>query len=194
MQTLASIATYVLTVVGTLYISLVLIRFLCQLVRADYYNPMSKALVKLTNPLLVPLRKVVPGFAGIDWAAIVLAIVLQSILLALLILLKGYSLGNPIYLLPWSLVEIFSLLVSFYKWGALLLIVASFIAPQSYNPALTLLGQIINPALAPFRKILPPMGGMDFSPIIFFMVLNIITSYLLPAIAGFVGMPPWLLL
>jgi YggT family protein len=194
MQTLAQIAIYILTTLGTLYISLVLMRFLLQLVRADYYNPISKALVKYTNPLLVPLRKVVPGLFGIDLAALILAILLQAVLLEIVILLKGFSLDNLFALIPWALVQIFSLLLSFFKWGALILIIASFIAPLSYNPALALLRQVIDPAMAPFRKILPPFSGLDFSPIIFFMVLNIITSYLLPLAANIVGMPMWLLI
>lgn len=194
MQTLAQIAVYILTTLGTLYISLVLMRFLLQLVRADYYNPISKALVKYTNPLLVPLRKIIPGLFGIDLAALILAVLLQAVLLSIIILLKGFSLDNLLILIPWAFVQLFSLLLSFFKWGALILIIASFIAPMSYNPALALLRQVIDPAMAPFRKILPPFSGLDFSPIIFFMTLNIITAYILPAIADIVGMPMWLLL
>jgi YggT family protein len=192
MQTLAQIAIYIISTLGTLYVSLVLLRFLAQLVRADYYNPLSKALVKYTNPLLIPLRKIVPGFFGIDWAALVLALILQTILFQIILVIAGYGIVNILLLLLWAAVALLGLLVTFYYWGTIILIIASWIAPNSHNPALRLLHQIIDPVMAPFRKILPPLGVLDLSPIIFFMVLHIIRAYVLPALAQAVGMLPGL--
>ena len=192
MQTLAQIAIYIISTLGTLYVSLVLLRFLAQLVRADYYNPLSKALVKYTNPLLVPLRKIIPGFLGIDWAALVLALILQTILFQIILVIAGYGIVNIGLLFLWAAVALLGLLVTFYYWGTIILIIASWIAPNSYNPALRLLHQIIDPVMAPFRKILPPLGVLDLSPIIFFMVLHIIRAYVLPALAQAVGMLPGL--
>lgn len=192
MQTLAQIAIYIINTLGTLYISLVLLRFLAQLVRADYYNPLSKALVKFTNPLLVPLRKVIPGLWGIDWAALVLAILLQAILLQVILLIAGYGVINVLMLLLWSVVSLLGLLVTFYYWGTIIMIIASWIAPGSRNPGLSLLYQIIDPVMKPFRKILPPLGMLDLSPILFFMVLHIIRAYVLPALANAVGIIPGL--
>jgi YggT family protein len=192
MQTLAQIAIYIISTLGTLYVSLVLLRFLAQLVRADYYNPLSKALVKYTNPLLIPLRKIVPGFFGIDWAALVLALILQTILFQIILVIAGYGMVNILLLLLWAAVALLGLLVTFYYWGTIILIIASWIAPNSHNPALRLLHQIIDPVMAPFRKILPPLGVLDLSPIIFFMVLHIIRAYVLPALAQAVGMLPGL--
>jgi len=189
MQTLAQIAIYILSTLGTLYISLVLMRFLCQLVRADYYNPISKALVKYTNPLLIPLRKIIPGFFGIDWAALVLAIVLQAVLMQILFFILGAGLVNPLLLLPWAIIALLGLLLTFYYWGVIIMIIASWVAPHSYNPAMLLLRQIVDPVMAPFRKILPPLGMIDLSPMIFFMVLQIVRSYLMPLLAQTFGMP-----
>jgi YggT family protein len=188
MQTLASIAIYIISTLGTLYVSLVLIRFLAQLVRADYYNPVSKALVKYTNPLLVPLRKVIPGIMGIDFAALVLAILLQAALLQSVYLIAGLGLFNPFMLLLWALVALLSLLAGIYFWGVLIMMIASWVAQGSRNPALGLLQQILEPVMAPFRKLLPPFGALDLSPILFFMLLNILRSYLLPALANITGM------
>ncbi len=192
MQTLAQIAIYVISTLGTLYVSLVLLRFLAQVVRADYYNPLSKALVKYTNPLLVPLRKIIPGFFGIDWAALVLALVLQTILFEVVLVIAGYGMVNVALVILWAAVALLGLLVTFYYWGTIIMIIASWIAPQSHNPALRLLNQIIDPVMAPFRKILPPLGVLDLSPIIFFMVLHIIRGFVLPALAQSVGMIPGL--
>jgi YggT family protein len=192
MQTLAQIAIYIINTLGTLYISLVLVRFLAQLVRADYYNPVSKALVKYTNPLLVPLRKIIPGFMGIDLAAIVLAIALQAVVLQSVLLIAGLGLFNPFTLLIWALVALLKLLAGIYFWGVIVMMIASWVAQGSRNPALGLLQQILEPVMAPFRKILPPLGMLDLSPILFFMVLNIIRVYVLPALATATGMPPGL--
>jgi YggT family protein len=192
MQTLAQIAIYIINTLGTLYISLVLVRFLAQLVRADYYNPVSKALVKYTNPLLVPLRKIIPGLMGIDLAAIVLAILLQAALLQSVLLIAGLGFFNPFTLLIWALVALLKLLAGIYFWGVIVMMIASWVAQGSRNPALGLLQQILEPVMAPFRKILPPLGMLDLSPILFFMVLNIIRAFVLPALANATGMIPGL--
>ena len=188
MQTLAQIAIYIISTIGTLYISLVLLRFLAQLVRADYYNPMSKALVKYTNPLLIPLRKIIPGFFGIDVAALVLALLLQALLIQIILLLANYGLINPLYLFAWSAISLLGLVLTFYYWGVIITIIASWVAPQSHNPALSLLQQILDPVMAPFRKVIPPLGMLDLSPMIFLMVLHIIRNYVLPALGNSVGM------
>lgn len=190
MQTLAQIAIYIINTLGTLYVSLVLVRFLAQLVRADYYNPISKALVQYTNPLLVPLRKIIPGFMGIDLAAVVLALTLQATLLQALYLLNGDGLINPFLLLIWALVALLKLLAGIYFWGVIVMMIASWVAQGSRNPALGLLQQILEPVMAPFRKILPPLGMLDLSPILFFMALNIIRAFVLPTIANMTGMIP----
>ena len=192
MNILAQIAVYIVDTLGTLYVGLVLLRFMLQLVRADYYNPMSKALVKYTNPLLIPLRKIIPGFFGMDFAALVLAIVLEAILLQIILLLAGVGLFNPLILLVWSVLALLSLTLSIYYFGMFVIIIASWVAPHSYNPALNLLQQLMDPVLAPFRKILPPLGMLDLSPMIFLMVLHILRNYLLPTLAAHVGLPPGL--
>lgn len=193
MQTMAQIASYIISSLGALFLTLVVLRFLLQLFRADYYNPISKSIAKLTNPLLLPLRKVIPGFFGIDFAGIVLALAVQALILQLICLLVGIGLVNPLLLLLWSVLGVFALLLTLYYWGILIMIIASWVAPHSSHPALTLLSAIIEPVMAPFRKILPSMGGLDLSPMIVLMVLHIVKNYLMPALAQSVDMPIGLL-
>lgn len=187
MQTLADMFAFILGTLGNLYISLVLIRFLLQIVRADYYNPVSKSLVKLTNPLLVPLRKVIPGLKGIDWAALILVLVLQVALVAALGFLKGNLDLNPLSLLIQAVFRTLYLWTDFYFYGMFILIIASWVAPNSYNPALQLLQQVMEPVMRPFRRIIPPLGGIDLSPIFFFLALQLIQKYLLPQLGFFFG-------
>jgi len=193
MQTLAQIAIYIISSLGSLYVSLVLLRFLCQLMRTDYYNPINKALIKYTNPVLIPVRKIIPGFFGADFAALFLAIILQMLILLVIIFLKGYSLGNLLVLLPWAIVSLFALLLNFYFIGFIIVIIASWIAPYSNHPGLSLLRQLLEPLMAPFRKIVPPMGGLDLSSIIFFLALQILRHYIFPLIISVAQMPTDLL-
>jgi YggT family protein len=183
MNTFTSIIADIINFVGSAYIGLVLLRFLCQLVRADYYNPISKTLVKLTNPLLVPFRKIIPGVGGIDWAALVLAFLLEIVLIFAVQLTYG-SLFLSIKILPFALFALIGLALNFYFYGMIILVIASFVAPNTYNPAVSLLNQLIDPLLRPIRKILPSMGGLDFSPMILMFGIYLIRQYFLPLLAG----------
>lgn len=182
MNTFTSIIADILNFAGSAYIGLVLLRFLCQLVRADYYNPISKTLVKLTNPLLVPLRKVIPGIGGIDWAALVLAFVLEVALITAVQLVIGGVLSLKI--LPVALFALIGLALNFYFYGMIILVIASFVAPNTYNPVVSLLNQLIDPLLRPIRKLLPSMGGLDFSPMVLMFGIYLIRQYFLPLLAS----------
>ena len=187
MSTLTEILIFIIYTLGSLYITLVLLRFLLQLVRADYYNPVSKAIVKLTNPLLLPLRKIIPGLFGWDLASLVLAILLQLLLAVIILLLRGYGVVSPFQFINWAVIELINNILSLYFFAMLIMVIASWIAPQSYNPALQLLRQLLDPVLRPIQKILPSMGGLDFSPMILLMLIHILKAYLLPVLARGMG-------
>lgn len=193
MQTLAEIAIYIINTLSSIYLFIVVLRFLLQLVRADYYNPISRVIVKATNPLLVPLRKIIPGFWGVDFACLVLGLLIKIIVLQVIILIAGFGLQNPLLLLLWGLLGVVKLVATTYFWGLIIMVIASWVAPYSQNPGLSLLRQLIEPSMAPLRKVLPNMGGLDFSPMIALMLLHIFNQYIMPALAGAVGAPVGLL-
>ena len=193
MQTLAQIAIYIINTLGTIYLFIVVLRFLLQLVKADYYNPISRMIVKATNPLLVPLRKIIPGFWGIDFACLLLALLVKMIVLQVIILIAGLGWQNPLMLLPWAVLGILNLIATTYFWGLIIMVIASWVAPFSHNPGLSLLRQLIDPTLAPLRKVLPDLGGLDLSPMIALMILHIFNQYIMPALANAVGAPVGLL-
>ncbi len=194
MSTMAEIGIYVIRTLGSLYLMLVLLRFLFQLVKADYYNPISQFIAKATNPLLMPLRKVVPGFFGVDFAALVLALILQWLLIQLVLVLAGYGMLYPLRAIAWAAVGLLSMVLTIYFWGLIISIVASWVAPFSNNPALVLVRQLVEPVMTPFRKLIPPLGGIDITPIFAFMVLHVLNQYLVPALGRSVGMPMGLVL
>lgn len=193
MQTLAQIAIYIIQTLGSIYLFIVVMRFLLQLVKADYYNPISKMIVKATNPLLIPLRKIIPGFWGVDFACLVLALLVEIVILQAILLIAGLGLQNPLLLLSWSVLGILKLIAITYFWGLLIMVIASWVAPYSHNPGLSLLRQLIEPTLAPLRRVLPDLGGLDLSPMIALMLLHIFNQYLFPALASTLGTPTGLL-
>lgn len=189
MSTSAEIGIYVIRTLGSLYLLLVLLRFLFQLVRADFYNPISQFVAKATNPLLMPLRRVIPGVFGIDVASLVLALFVQWVLIQLLLVIAGLGFLNPLYTLAWSAIGLLSVVLTVYFWCLIISIIASWVAPFSQHPALLLVRQLIAPVMAPFQKLIPSMGGIDITPIFAFMVLHILNQYLVPALAQTVSMP-----
>lgn len=174
MSAMNEIFGYLVQTFLSLYLVAMLLRFLLQLVRADFYNPISQFLVKVTNPLVIPLRRAIPGLGGIDLASLLLALLLQMAGIALLLLINGLPLPGVFLLFAWSALGVIALLVNIYFFALLGMIILSWVAAGSRHPAIYLLHQITEPVMAPFRKALPPMGGMDFSPILVFILINII--------------------
>lgn len=166
---------FLLGFVIDLYIFLVLTRFLLQLVRADFYNPVSQFVVKATNPILMPLRKIIPGYGGMDVAALVAVVALIVFKLVLVSLLAMGALRfSPLQLLVVTVTELARLLLDYLFWTIILRIVLSWVAPDPRNPVVQLVGQITEPVMAPARKLLPPMGGLDLSPIIVLLAIQFI--------------------
>lgn len=189
----AEILIYLVQTALTLYMLAMLLRFLLQLVRADFYNPISQFLVKATNPLVLPLRRVVPGFGGLDIASLLLTIVLQLLGIVLVLVLLGVGMPPVMLLLLWSALGVVGLLVNIYFFALLATIILSWVAPGSQNPAVFLLHQITEPVMAPFRKMLPPMGGLDLSPILLFIAINVV-QIALRHMAASVGLPAQLVI
>lgn len=184
---------YLLQTVLSLLLFIVLLRLLLQSARADFYNPVSQFVFKATNPILLPMRRVIPAMLGIDIAAVVSLLVLQMLSIASILLLGGYALPNPILLLVWAVLGVAGLLVNFYFFALLAMIILSWVAPGSSNPVVHLIYQLTAPVMAPFRRLLPDMGGLDLSPILVFIAINILQIVLRHAAAG-VGLHPMLVI
>ncbi|MBU1329124.1 MAG: YggT family protein [Gammaproteobacteria bacterium] len=181
-------AVYILQTIGSLYLLIVLLRFILQLVRADFYNPMSQFIVRATHPLLRPLRKIIPSVAGLDLASLVLAILVQLVLMALTLMLMGYGLGDPLQLLVWSIIGVTALFLKVFFFALIISVILSWVAQGSHNPAVELVNQICEPLLAPIRRLLPSMGGLDLSPIVAFLILNLIDMLVIRNLAISTGM------
>ncbi len=193
MAAVSEILGYLVQTLLSLYLVAMLLRFLLQLVRADFYNPISQFLVKVTNPVVIPMRRLIPGLGGVDLASLLLCLILQMLGIIALLLLNGLSPPNVLVLLLWSLLGVAGLLVNIYFFALLAMIILSWIAAGSQHPAIYLLYQVTEPVMAPFRKALPAMGGLDFSPILVFILINVIQIALRHLAAG-VGLHPALVI
>lgn len=190
MSGFAEALIYIIQTLGSLYLLIVLLRFILQLVRADFYNPLSQFTVKATQPLLKPLRRVIPGFGGLDLASLTLAILVQLLLMVVVVLIAG---ANPIaiglQLLVWAIIAVTSLFLKIFFFAMIISVILSWVAPGSYNPGAQLVNQICEPLLAPFRKLTPNLGGLDISPIFAFIALNLIDRFVIGNLAAITGMP-----
>ncbi|KIQ31469.1 MULTISPECIES: YggT family protein [Pseudomonas syringae group] len=182
-------AIYVLQTLGSLYLMLILLRFVLQLVRANFYNPLSQFIVKATQPLLKPLRRIIPSIFGLDMSSLVLAIIVQMILMALTLLLIAGTAGDPLLLLLWSIISVTALFLKIFFFALIISVILSWVAPGSHNPGAELVNQICEPALAPFRRIVPNLGGLDISPILAFLVLKLLDMLVINNLAAMSHMP-----
>jgi len=138
-----------------------LLRLWLQLARADYYNPISQFVVKFTQPVIAPLRRILPSLGRIDTASLALLLVVLWLKICVLALLRGAI--NP-WLAAWMLVpvELLSTVLSMLFWLLLIRAILSWVS-QGYNPVERVMAQLTEPVLAPLRRIIPPIGGLDLS-------------------------------
>ena len=178
---LTNMLSFLTNVIFGAYIVAVLLRFFLQWVKADFYHPLCQLLIKLTNPLLLPLRKIVPGWFGVDCAAVVLAVLLQCVEIALLTWLYHYPITG--FLVVIGVIKLLVLILNLYFFAIILRAIASWFAANSYQPNLVLLQQFTEPLLRPVRKILPPISGIDLSPLVVLIILQLIS----------IGLQTWLM-
>jgi YggT family protein len=162
-----------------LYSVAVLLRFLFQLVRADFYNPLSQFIVRITKPLLNPLRKLIPGYRGWDFASLVLAWLVLGLELGLVLALNGHGV-RPVAALALAIPELASLLVNIFIVALLIQVVLSWISPGGYNPAVSLIHSLTQPLLNPVQRRMPDMGGLDLSPMVVMIGLYLLRMLLIP--------------
>ena len=175
---LANAGEYLITLVLGLYILAVMLRFLLQLVRADFYNPFSQFIVTITNPALRPLRKLIPGFAGIDWPSILLLCLLQGIEICLIALLKIGSVPAIAGLLVLIIAYLIKLLLFIYLVLIIIQVIISWINPGAYSPMTIIIYQLTEPVMRPVRRIIPVTGGLDWSPLVVLVCLNLLLMLL----------------
>ncbi len=175
---------YLFKALTNLYLLAFLLRFVLQWIRASYDNPLSQAVVTITNPLVVPARRVLPSVRGADLPTLVVLFVLECVVTLLLLAFIGASFPVPLFLL-YVLLRVVSLTLWLYIGAILIYVILSwFAAGGGYNPMAKLLGELLYPVLRPVRRVLPAVGGLDLAPLL--------VSILLIAVSIALPLPPYL--
>ena len=170
---------FLISTLFSLYILAVMLRFILGAVRADFYNPVSQFLVRITNPLLVPMRRVVPSFRQYDTSALLLMLLLQIISLLIVFLLRGASVSFITLLLA-AIGELVVLAFNVFIFAIVIQVIISWISPGTYNPVNALLYSITRPVMAPIQRLIPPVSGIDLSPLVALIGLQILKMLVLP--------------
>ena len=142
-----------------------LLRLLLQWARADFRNPLLRAVVQLTNPVLVPLRRLLPAAGRVDSASIVIVVALALLRISMSTLLGGMGLPPALLWFELAALQLARLLLWTYFFAIFLYATLSFIAPGTYSPAQALLSSMCEPVLRPFRRLIPPLANLDLSPL-----------------------------
>jgi len=174
---------YLIDALFGLYLIAIMLRFLLQLVRANFHNPVCQFLVKVTNPPLVPLRRIIPGFKGVDIASLVLlfAIQLAAILLKLLIIGKSFSIA---VIIPIAVADLLSLALNIFMVAILVQVVLSWVGQSTHNPLTTTVYSLTEPVLHPVRRLIPPIAGMDLSPLVVLIAIPLIKMLVISPISN----------
>ncbi len=173
---LASLAFYLVALFAA-------VRFLLQAADVDSRNPVTQNVIRITNPVLSPMRTLLPSKGRVDMASLLLVWLTEVGQIALFA--EQPALGP---LLLGGLVQALALFANLYFFSLIIVVVMSFVAPVSAHPAAALLRELTEPLLAPVRRVLPPVGGLDFSVLVVLFALMILRNGLIPRLGAFVGL------
>ena len=154
-----------------LYLLLLLLRFWLPVLRADFRNPIAQGILRITSPLVIPVRRFISPIGRLDTSTILVAYVLEFLLVLTLLALRGLN----VRALPIAITAILELAIqslNLFFFIILIKVVLSWVAPQNYNPMTALLNTMDEPVLRPFRRIVPAIGGFDISPIFAIVLLK----------------------
>ncbi len=185
---LANPLVFLIQTLFGLYAAAVLLRFLFQWVRADFHNPVSQFIARITSPLLNPLRRVIPSGGKADLASLVLAWLVKAAEL-LLVLSISFGSFNPLGALLWAIPELIDLAFGIFIWAIIIQAILSWVAPGNYHPAARLVDQLVEPLMAPARRMIPPIGGLDLSPMAVIIGLTVLRMLVMPPLRMLTASP-----
>ncbi|MBI2790655.1 MAG: YggT family protein [Gammaproteobacteria bacterium] len=174
MAPLQNASAFLIHSIFDLYLFILLLRFILQYLRVDYYNPFTQFVVKATSPIVVPLRRIVPGFYGIDFATIIAIVVLTGVKISLIMFISMHKFPAIAGLLIWSFGEIFALTINLFFYAILMTVILSWVAPMSNSPITPILYRLTEPLMRPVRRLIPPIGGFDITPIPVMITLQLL--------------------
>lgn len=176
-----------LFIVGTLfelYLYVLILRFVLPLIRADYHNPLSQLAIKLTEPLLSPLQRSFPSINYVNTGILFLLLIVALVKLLIIFLLQYHVMPNLLGSIIWAIGDILSLATNLLFFGIIVVVILSWVGPGVVNPMIDILHRLVEPYLGFFRKYIPPIAGLDLSPIVALMVIQLIKILIIAPIKG----------
>lgn len=149
-----------------------LLRLLLPLVRAEIRNPLSQAVIKLTDPLIIPLRRLLPPMGKIDTAALIAVLLVQIATTVIILFLSGFGFGSPVIVLKSACEQLVLTVLQFYFVAILIYALLSWVAPSAYSPVANVLNSLCDPILRPVRRLIPPIAGLDLSVLFVLIALQ----------------------
>lgn len=170
-----------------IYLFLLMLRFLLQASRADYYNPLSQSVVKVTQPVVKPLQGFLRPVGRFDLATLGAGFIIKAVsIIAIVQIAIGVMppLGGVAIA---SLAALASAILKIYFFALIGMIILSWVAPQASHPGAILIFQLVEPIMAPVRKVIPPLGMIDLSPIVVFIAINLIDGIVVGSLTRAAG-------
>ena len=162
---------FIVSTIVRLFLLVLLLRFWLPWLRADFRNPIAQGILRLTSPLVIPVRRIIPPLGRLDTATVFIAFGVQYLALLLILAISGAQ-ADFAWLSVTSLIELILLSLNIFTFAIFIHIILSWVAPGTYNPATAFISTIVNPVLQPFRKRIPPLGGLDISPMVVIILLQ----------------------
>lgn len=168
---------FIVKTLAQLYVLLYLLRFWLPWVRADFRNPIAQAILRFTSPLIIPIRRFVPSLGRLDTATVLVTLAMQLLIVFVLLKIVGAD-PDGLTIAVLAVLELCILSINLFSFAILIRIILSWVAPHTHNPVTAIIGAIAEPVLRPFRRVIPPLGGLDVSPIIAIVLLQAGVIYL----------------
>lgn len=163
---------FIIEAISNLFILVLLVRLVLPFVHANYRNPVVQGILKITSPLVVPLRRVLPSISKVDTATLVVAYAVQYLAVFLVIALESNgAMAEPLAIAWIAFVKLFVMLIKLFAYAIIVRVILGWVAPNQYNPVTEIVGAITEPLLAPARRVVPPIGGLDISPLFVMIAL-----------------------
>jgi YggT family protein len=168
--------SYLVEALGTLVLFFFIMRLLLQLSRANFREPFAQGVVQLTNWLVMPLRRVLPALGKLDTASLVACLLIAALVVALQTLVLGFGLPDPLSWLRAAFMLLLNSVLWVYTIAILIGVVLSWVAPGGYSPVHGLIDSITAPVLNPIRRVLPPLVGFDFTPVVALIAIGFLRA------------------
>jgi len=175
---IASALVFIVNALTSLYLLVLLLRFWLPWLRADFRNPLAQGILKLTSPVIIPLRRIVPSFGRLDTATVMVAFVVQYLGILLILLIFGTSATFSV-IATTAIVKLVLLSVNLFMFAIFVRIILSWISPGQFNPATAIISTLTEPLLRPVRRLIPALGGFDISPIFVIIALGALSRVLM---------------